>query len=271
MKKYACKYVVLRFAPYSETGEFANVGVLLYSKSHNLFVFKLDTADIGARVSKFFHIDDKQVFKFAMASYQKELAFVQEQVAHHHMTAQEAFDFLVKPRATLLRFSEVRTVITDSIEGTLNSIFGRMISHSSASQVKSRLKLSNVLRTQLDLLCLEQPFRRHKFSKSVFEVTYDFTQLSEQGEPLKLIQPIEINDKLTANEIFEVVGKNKVRLDRMSDFDLLPERVLLPFSLNGNRTKEADEAWSIVKSELSSIGELVDICNKSAIENFAKH
>tara|TARA_R110002167_G_scaffold365788_1_gene591426 strand:- start:39 stop:854 length:816 start_codon:yes stop_codon:yes gene_type:complete len=271
MKKYACKYVVLRFAPYSETGEFANVGVLLYSKSYNSFVFKLDTADIGARVSKFFHIDDKQVFKFAMASYQKELAFVQEQVAHHHMTAEEAFDFLVKPRATLLRFSEVRTVITDSIDGTLNSVFARMVSHSSASQVKNRLKLGGILRSQLDSLCLEYPFRRYKFSKSVFEVTYDFTQLSEQGEPLKLIQPIEINDKLTPKEIFEVVGNNEVRLNRMANLDLLPKKVLLPFSLNENRTKEADEAWSIVKEELSLIGELVDIRNKSAIEEFAKH
>ncbi|MGP3372453.1 hypothetical protein ACTVFP_22460, partial [Escherichia coli] len=161
--------------------------------------------------------------------------------------------------------------ITDSIEGTLNSVFARMVSHSSASQVKNRLKLGSILRSQLDSLCLEYPFRRHKFSKSVFEVTYDFTQLSEQGEPLKLIQPIEINDKLTAKEIFEVVGNNEVRLNRMASLDLLPKKVLLPFSLSESRTKEADEAWSIVKSELSNIGELVDIHNKSAIERFAKH
>ena len=271
MKKYACKYVVLRFAPYSETGEFANVGVLLYSKSHNFFVFKLDTSDIGARVSRFFHIDDKQVFKFAMASYQKELAFIQEQVAHHHMTAQEAFGFLVKPRATLLRFSEVRTVITDSIDGTLDSIFARMVSHSSSSQTKNRQKLSSLLRSQLNLLRLERPFRQHRFAKSGFEATYNFTQLGEQGEPLKLIQPIELSDRLTPKEIFEVVDGNEVRLNRMASLELLPKKVLLPFSLSENRTKEADEAWSIVKIELSNIGELVDIKNKAAIEKFAKH
>lgn len=271
MKKYACKYVVLRFAPYSETGEFANVGVLLYSKTHNSFVFKLDVIDIGARVSKFFHINDKKVFKFAMASYQKELAFIQEQVAHHHMTAQEAFEFLVKPRATLLRFSEIRTVITDSIDGTLNSIFGRMVSHSSASQVKNRQKLSSLLRSQLDSLRLERPFRKHKFAKSVFEATYDFIQLNEQGEPLKLIQPIDINGRLTPKEIFGVVDNNEVRLNRMASLGILPKKVLLPFSLNQNRTQEVDAAWSIVKDELSSIGKLVDIHNEAAIEEFAKH
>ena len=271
MKKYACKYVVLRFAPYSDTGEFANVGVLLYSKNHNSFVFKLDMTDVGARVSKFFHIDDKKVFKFAMASYQKELVFIQEQVNHHHMTAQHAFDFLVKPRATLLRFSEVRTVITDSIDDTLNSIFARMVSHSSASQARNRQKLSSLLRSQLDSLCLERPFKQHTFTKSVFEARYDFIQLSEQGEPLKLIQPIEINDRLTPKEIFGVVDNNEVRLNRMASLELLPKKVLLPFSLNENRTDEADEAWSIVKAELSSIGELVDIRNTSVIEEFAKH
>ena len=271
MKKYACKYVVLCFAPYSETGEFANVGVLLCAKSNNSFVFKLDTTDVGARVSKFFHINDKRIFKFAMTSYQKELAFIQEQVANHYMTAQDAFDFLVKPRATLLRFSEVRTVITDSIDVTLNSIFARMVSLTSASQTKSRQRLSSLLRSQLDSLHLERPFRQYKFAKSVFEAKYDFTQLSEQGEPLKLIQPIEVKDKLTPKEIFEVVGKNEVRLNRMASLGLLPQRVLLPFSLSENRTKEADEAWSIVKSELSDIGKLVDIRNKSVIEEFAKH
>ena len=271
MKKYVCKYVVLRFAPYSETGEFANVGVLLYSQNHNAFVFKLDTTDLGGRVTKFFHINDKQILKFAMSSYKEELVFMKERVTQHQLTAHDAFELLVKPRATLLRFSEPRTVITDSIDATLNSVFDRMVSHSSASQTRARLKLSGMLRDQLASLRLANPFKRHKFVKSGFETTYDFTQLNDDGNPLKLIQPIELMDRTTPKNIYDVVDRSESRLNRMNNLDLLPQKVLLPFSIEKNRSKEIDEVWSIVKKELQQFGELVDIQDHAAIAHFAQN
>lgn len=268
MKKYVCKYVVLRFAPYSETGEFANVGVILYSKSSNTFSFKLDNQDVGGRVSKFFHIEDKGVFKHAMTAYMNELKYINEQVVERKLSAQSAFEYFVKPRATLLRFSEPRTLITDSVADALKNVYERMVTHSSKSQIKDRLKLRKALRYELSSLKLENPFKQHKFERIGFAATFDFTQLDQNDSPVKLIQPIEIEGR-SVKEIFEVVDKNEIRLKRMNDLGLLPKKILLPFTLDFEHSKEIDEAWSVLKNGLSNFGELVDIDDKSTIKEFA--
>jgi len=129
MKKYACKYVVLRFSPYSDTEEFANVGVLAYSKIHNVFLYKLDTIDVGSRVDHFFNIENKTFYKSTMSSYEKELNYMRNQVISHSMSAESAFEQLVQPRANLLSYGERRAVLTNDITVTLEKIFNRMVNH----------------------------------------------------------------------------------------------------------------------------------------------
>ena len=41
MKKYACQYAIVRFLPYLETGEFANVGIVMLCPDAGFFDFKL--------------------------------------------------------------------------------------------------------------------------------------------------------------------------------------------------------------------------------------
>jgi hypothetical protein len=53
MKKFACRYAVVQFVPYSETGEFANVGVVLICPETGYFGFQLQTRKY-ARVTAFF-------------------------------------------------------------------------------------------------------------------------------------------------------------------------------------------------------------------------
>ncbi len=43
LNKLACRYAILRFLPYTETGEFANVGVVLACPATGYFGFKLET------------------------------------------------------------------------------------------------------------------------------------------------------------------------------------------------------------------------------------
>ncbi len=43
MKLVACRYAVVQFAPYRETGEFANAGVVLMCPETGHFDFKLQT------------------------------------------------------------------------------------------------------------------------------------------------------------------------------------------------------------------------------------
>ena len=44
MNKFAYRYAIVQFQPYSETGEFANVGVVLVCPETGFFDFKLQAA-----------------------------------------------------------------------------------------------------------------------------------------------------------------------------------------------------------------------------------
>ena len=54
MKKIACRYAIIQFMPYTETGEFANVGVVLACPETGYFDFKLQTKRY-ARITAFFN------------------------------------------------------------------------------------------------------------------------------------------------------------------------------------------------------------------------
>ena len=53
-----CRYAILRFLPYVETGEFANVGVVLMSTAGRYFGFRLLGRRV-ARVTHFFDLHDQ--------------------------------------------------------------------------------------------------------------------------------------------------------------------------------------------------------------------
>ena len=53
MNKVACQYALLRFRPFVETGEFANVGVVLLAPEARFFGFRL--LKRYGRITQFFH------------------------------------------------------------------------------------------------------------------------------------------------------------------------------------------------------------------------
>ncbi len=54
MNKQICKYSIIRFQPYAETEEFANIGVVLYAAASKRVEFRLLEAKQHARITHFF-------------------------------------------------------------------------------------------------------------------------------------------------------------------------------------------------------------------------
>ena len=67
-----CLYAIVRFMPFVETEEFANVGVVLYSPSRRYFGFRVLTHDC-ARITRFFEHVDGPAFGRTMVDLQGEL------------------------------------------------------------------------------------------------------------------------------------------------------------------------------------------------------
>lgn len=80
MKPLACRYAIVQFMPYAETGEFANVGVVLACPQTGYFDFKLQTRRY-ARVTAFFDELHRDVYVGAIKTMQSELERIQRMVA----------------------------------------------------------------------------------------------------------------------------------------------------------------------------------------------
>ncbi|MFP3758365.1 DUF3037 domain-containing protein, partial [Cupriavidus sp. SIMBA_020] len=65
--KHACRYALVRFMPYPETGEFANVGVVVMSPTARFFGYKL--LDRVGRITAFFDELDVTVYKRARDTF----------------------------------------------------------------------------------------------------------------------------------------------------------------------------------------------------------
>ena len=76
MTRTACQYAIVRFMPYIETGEFANVGILLWAPKTRYLGFKL-LRKKHARITQFFEELDRGLYLKTMANLDAELRRVQ--------------------------------------------------------------------------------------------------------------------------------------------------------------------------------------------------
>ncbi|WP_374680818.1 DUF3037 domain-containing protein [Accumulibacter sp.] len=71
MNEFACQYALLRFRPFAETGEFANVGVVLLAAEAGFFDFRL--LKRYGRIMQFFYPFDREIFVNGRELFKEEL------------------------------------------------------------------------------------------------------------------------------------------------------------------------------------------------------
>jgi hypothetical protein len=62
MTRLACRYSIIKFLPFAETGEFANVGVVMSCPEIGFFDYKIKTKRYG-RITDFFEDLDKKIYQ----------------------------------------------------------------------------------------------------------------------------------------------------------------------------------------------------------------
>jgi len=123
MSKIPCQYAIVRFTPFIETGEFVNVGIVLFAPNQSALLFKLVTRRYG-RITQFFRELDRDVYLANIKSLNEELNRVQELLKNHSTnSALNIFSHLIRPRETMLRFSEQRVVLAADLETKLDELF----------------------------------------------------------------------------------------------------------------------------------------------------
>ena len=118
-----CNYALLRFLPNPDTGEFVNVGVVVNCIQPCFLHFQAEET-MPDRVKALFPGYDPAAYQIAVEAMGKEVKRIGGQV-RGPKDCQLAFNELVRPRESTLRYGEVKTLLSDDAQNVTEELFRR--------------------------------------------------------------------------------------------------------------------------------------------------
>lgn len=244
MKKIPCLYAIVRFTPFVETGEFANVGIILMAPAARHFDFKL-MIQKHARVTHFFEQLDAQVFKNTMKNVREELARAKTLLRQHGFEkrlefkdvdfARNLFAEIVRPRETVIKFSEPRTLLADDLPTALNELYGHYVERNFVTREYQEAVMERGLRRLLFQARLAERFERMDIGNEDYHVPFPFVAQRDE-QPLKAIKPLHLAQE-QPTKIIEHGDQWIMRVRQLRKRALLPDQVL--FAVQGPKTDDA--------------------------------
>lgn len=228
MKPLACRYSIIQFVPYVETGEFANIGIVLVCPQTGYFGFLLQERRTK-RITDFFAGLERGHFRRAVEAVGEELGRLRARLlAREHQGDSELvrtlFNALTMPREAIVRFSAPRILVTKDPEQTLKQKFEHYVEHSFATPEYVEQAMNGRLKDLLAQLQLVAPFKPARIGNDVVNAKFDFVQTLD-SEPRKVIKALNLahsdaNDIAAHGDVW--LGKiNRLRRLREIPSDIL--------------------------------------------------
>ncbi|MCA7083425.1 DUF3037 domain-containing protein [Cupriavidus sp. DB3] len=275
--KYACQYAIVRFLPFAETGEFANIGVVMACPKTGFFDYKL--LRTFRRITAFFEELDSHVYRSTRDLLKEELDRIKaafEKVSARGWSTpsvtKQIFSELVRPRESMVRFSEVRAVLAEDPLAELSRVFDEVVGRNFATKAYQEKLLEKHVRNTLKSADLVSRFKPRKVGNETYHATFPFVALSWDGKPLKAIKPLHLaHDDPAAiyDHGWEWLGK----LKRLGMVGGLPSGVLLAVNAPTGMDPTLARAHDEVMKELSTAPHtrVVSIEDDDAVLSFARN
>lgn len=233
MKKTACLYAIVRFMPFVETGEFANVGIVIMAPEQRFFAFKL-MVQRHARVMHFFEQLEAKVFRATMRNLQEELDRATGVLRRHGFDkrlkvndvdfAKGLFAEIIRPRETIIKFSEPRAILADDLKETLTKLYGHYVKRTFVTREYQETMLERSMRKWLYQAGIAERFERAELGNDEYHVTFPFVELHE-NHAVKAIKPLYLGHN-QATKIIEHGGQWLWRINQLRKRKKLPDSVL---------------------------------------------
>ncbi len=272
----ACHYAVVRFLPYVETGEFANVGIVLYAPKARYFGFRVLTQK-HSRITGFFERFEAKDFRLVMKVARDELQRVADRFnalradanleVHPTATTLALWQELTKPLESMLRFDATRLVMANDPATKLNELFELYVQHDFATPEYHEDLLNRDVRTLLKTAPAGQRFQEKRVGNEEYDANFPFVAL--QGDkPVQIIKPLHLNHG-QASKIIDHGGQWIVRVNALKKRGQLPAHVLFPVSGEIGESA-AGKARADVVAQLENLGiEVVPFSDQARVLAFA--
>lgn len=272
MKLLACRYAVVQFAPYRETGEFAHAGVVLMCPETGYFDFKLQTRRTK-RITDFFDELPRDFYLRAVKAMSSELERVGQLVADVPSTGsadqlRHLFDSLIHPREAMVRFSAPRAVMTADPAAELIKQFDHQVERTFATPEYVEQAMERRIKALLSGLQLAAPFVPLRVGNDEFHARFQLVQ-EQDGVQTKIIKPFHLNQAETVG-IYEHGDAWLQKIKRLRDRKLLPDAVLFAVKAPALADSKRYAAYSEICSDLHRLAvQTVDESAEQQITDFA--
>lgn len=273
MTRLACQYAIIRFLPYAETGEFANVGIVLTCPETGFLDARLMPTKKTGRITGFFEQLDKKIYRDTLLYLDDELQRVRQMVCDSGdrdggVLVKQVFAGLTRPREALLRFSETRVVLAEDPAITLDKLFARFVERDFASKQYHDKLLERGVREVLVRANLREYFKPAEVGSESLHIQVPFVHMRD-GQPTHAIKPLDLN-KEDPNQVYEHGGHWLERVRRLGKHELLPGAMLIavnvPSPADTAVRRAADEIVSDLREARVMVAEAADA---KAIVQFA--
>lgn len=274
----ACHYAIVRFMPFVETGEFGNVGIIMFSPTARYFGFRLITKRVG-RITNFFEQMDAQLFRASMHATRDELQRVSNMLKGmgtdrrmrelDREAAVALWQEILKPRGSMVRFSDPRLIMTAEPQSKLSELYAYYVERSFATKEHQEKLLERSVRGFLKQAQVLDHFHEQRIGNEEYNAQFPFVASNDEDEPIKVIKPLRLDHALPA-QIIDHGGQWRVRIEALQKRDLLPSKVL--FAISGETRGETAQARALrdVVASLVGLGVQVQPANnREAVIDFA--
>lgn len=275
MKKFACQYALLRFRPFVETGEFANVGIALIAPEARFFGFRI--LKRYARITQFFHqldrqiyLDGRQLFKEEMDRFALELrrlALDGRKTQPDVVLARNLFAEVVRPREAMLQFADQRVVIAEDPKAKLLQLFDHYVERNFVTKEYQERLLENNVRKLLFNAQVGARYQREKVGTEDFAVNFPFVDMVE-GKAERVIKPLYLAQG-DSTKILTHGGQWVDKVRRLRKRNALPPKVLFPVTQPAANTKPYHAFQEIMQDLLAENVQVVAADDERQILKFA--
>jgi hypothetical protein len=187
--------------PYTETGEFANVGVVLMSPTARFFGYKL--LDRVGRITSFFDELDANVYRRARETFREELTRISEMIQRAFIGAVNgpngdfanfAFDELVRPKQAIIYSDAPRAALVDDPSEALTEFYEHYVGRSFVTPVYQERMVEQRVRNILKAADLQKEFQARVLGID-YQARLPFVKTDERDVAIKLIKPLDLNRK----------------------------------------------------------------------------
>jgi len=258
VKKFACQYALLRFRPFVETGEFANVGVVLIAPEARFFGFRLIKR--YGRITQFFHQLDRKVYLNGRELFKEELDRFAGELRRLALDgrkrepdlalAENLFGELVRPREAMLQFDEQRIALADDPKTKLDALYDHYCERNFVTKEYQERLLESTVRKLLFGAHVGNEYRPEKVGGDDFAVNFPFVRMAD-GKAERIIKPLYLA-QTDSTKLITHGGQWIDKIRRLRKRQALPADVLIPVTAPARNTRPY-EAFEEIRDDLRGV------------------